>query len=124
MTQGKQAKLSDSQSRKDLDSFFDELSRPEDVGAHAHDVGDKYDKLSSPKSIQLKQEVSCLFGVRGVACGVCAQCQARQLTLAAASWLVRVPEASRQPRCLGLFERLLVLKEARQHHEHLQHHHH
>lgn len=52
----KQAKLSDSQSRKDLDSFFDELSRPEDVGAHAHDVGDKYDKLSSPKSIQLKQE--------------------------------------------------------------------
>jgi calcineurin-like phosphoesterase len=39
-----QAKLSAAQSRKDLNKFFDEMSRPEDVRAHQHDVGDKYDR--------------------------------------------------------------------------------
>jgi hypothetical protein len=51
-----QAKLSDAQSRKDLDKFFDAMSLPEDASAHQRDVGDKYDKLMSPRRIELKQQ--------------------------------------------------------------------
>ena len=51
-----QAKLSDAASRKDLDSFFDAMSLPEDDETHVHDVGDTYDRLKTRASVELKEQ--------------------------------------------------------------------
>jgi len=45
-------KLSAKSARSDLNTFFNEMSRPEDVRAHAHDVGDTYDTFTAPQKIE------------------------------------------------------------------------
>jgi len=107
-----QAKLSDAASRKDLDSFFDAMSLPEDEEAHVHDVGDTYDRLkitpalSSRSSTTRSTSSSSSWSVWSTLRSEQLQANRRRYAVDAPKWVLMAPRAWRRRRMLASSKQL------------------